>query len=205
MDKLERINSISHLIGATAALAGLVLLVVPAARQGDPWKIVSFSIYGVTLFLLYTISTLYHSLQGKAKRVFRKLDHCSIYLLIAGTYTPFALVTLRGGWGWAILGVIWGLAILGIVLKSLPQKGHRVLSVVIYLFLGWLALVALKPLLLGLTLTGFVWLLLGGIFYTFGVVFYSLDERVHLFHGIWHLFVLAGRLSHYFTIFFYVV
>ncbi len=205
MYKLERINSISHLIGAMAALAGLVLLVVPAARQGDPWKIVSFSIYGVTLVLLYTFSTLYHSLQGKAKRVFRKLDHCSIYLLIAGTYTPFALVTLRGGWGWAIFGVIWGLAILGIVLESLPQKGHRVSSVVIYLFSGWLALVVLKPLLLVLTLTGFVWLLLGGIFYTFGVVFYSLDERVRLFHGIWHLFVLAGSLSHYFTIFFYVV
>ena len=112
----ERFNSISHLIGAVAALAGLVVAVVVAARQGDPWKIVSFSIYGTTLFLLYTISTLYHSLRGRAKRFFHKLDHYSIYFLIAGTYTPFTLVTLRGGWGWTIFGIIWGLVVLGVVL-----------------------------------------------------------------------------------------
>ena len=200
----ERFNSISHLIGAVAALAGLVVAVVVAARQGDPWKIVSFSIYGTTLFLLYTISTLYHSLRGRAKRFFHKLDHYSIYFLIAGTYTPFTLVTLRGGWGWTIFGIIWGLVVLGVVLESLPQKGNRVLSLVVYVLMGWLVLVALKPLLQALPGAGFAWLLAGGLFYTGGLVFYVFDEKVRHFHGIWHLFVLAGSVSHYVTILFYV-
>ena len=200
----ERFNSISHLIGAVAALAGLVVAVVVAARQGDPWKIVSFSIYGTTLFLLYTISTLYHSLRGRAKRFFHKLDHYSIYFLIAGTYTPFTLVTLRGGWGWTIFGIIWGLVVLGVVLESLPQKGNRVLSLVVYVLMGWLVLVALKPLLQALPGAGFVWLLAGGLFYTSGLVFYVFDEKVRHFHGIWHLFVLAGSVSHYVTILFFV-
>ena len=205
MYKGEWFNSISHMIGAALALVGLMLLVVLAARQGDPWKIVSFSIYGTTLLLLYTFSALYHSSHGKAKKVFRKFDHLSIYLLIAGTYTPFSLITLRGGWGWSIFGAIWCLAILGIVLDSLPQKGRRVLPLIIYIFMGWFILIALKPLLRALPLMGFAWLLLGGVFYTIGVVFYALDERVRHFHGIWHLFVLAGSLSHYFTVLFYVV
>lgn len=200
----ERFNSISHLIGAVAALAGLVVAVVVAARQGDPWKIVSFSIYGTTLFLLYTISTLYHSLRGRAKRFFHKLDHYSIYFLIAGTYTPFTLVTLRGGWGWTIFGIIWGLVVLGIVLESLPQKGHRIPSLVVYVLMGWLVLVALKPLLQALPGAGFAWLLAGGLFYTGGLVFYVFDEKVRHFHGIWHLFVLAGSVSHYVTILFFV-
>jgi hemolysin III len=205
MKKGERFNSISHLIGAAAALAGLVVLVVAASRQGDPWKIVSFSIYGATLLLLYTSSALYHTLRGKAKDVFRKLDHQAIYLLIAGTYTPFTLVTLRGAWGWSLFGVIWGLAVLGIVVDSLPQKGLRILPVVIYLLMGWLVLMALKPLLQALPSTGFVWLLVGGLFYTGGIVFYALDEKVRHFHGIWHLFVLLGSISHYLTVLFYVV
>lgn len=205
MYKGEWFNSISHMIGAALALVGLMLLVVLAARQGDPWKIVSFSIYGTTLLLLYTFSALYHSSHGKAKKVFRKFDHLSIYLLIAGTYTPFSLITLRGGLGWSIFGAIWCLAILGIVLDSLPQKGRRVLPLIIYIFMGWFILIALKPLLRALPLMGFAWLLLGGVFYTIGVVFYALDERVRHFHGIWHLFVLAGSLSHYFTVLFYVV
>ena len=200
----ERFNSISHLIGAVAALAGLVVVVVVAAQQGDPWKIVSFSIYGTTLFFLYVASTLYHSLRGRAKRIFRKLDHYSIYFLIAGTYTPFTLVTLRGAWGWTIFGVIWGLAAVGIALESLPQQGNRVLSLVVYILMGWLVLVALKPLLEALPWAGFVWLLLGGIFYTSGVAFYLFDEKIRHFHGIWHLFVLAGSISHYVTILFYV-
>lgn len=200
----ERFNSISHLIGAVAALAGLVVVVAAAARQGDPWKIVSFSIYGTTLFLLYTISTLYHSLRGRAKRFFHKLDHYSIYFLIAGTYTPFTLVTLRGGWGWTIFGIIWGLVVLGVVLESLPQKGNRVLSLVVYVLMGWLVLVALKPLLQALPGAGFAWLLAGGLFYTGGLVFYVFDEKVRHFHGIWHLFVLAGSVSHYVTILFFV-
>jgi hemolysin III len=200
----ERFNSISHLIGAVAALAGLVVVVVVAAQQGDPWKIVSFSVYGTTLFFLYAVSTLYHSLRGRAKRIFRKLDHYSIYFLIAGTYTPFTLVTLRGAWGWTIFGVIWGLAAVGIALESLPQQGNRVLSLVVYILMGWLVLVALKPLLEALPWAGFVWLLLGGIFYTSGVAFYLFDEKIRYFHGIWHLFVLAGSVSHYVTILFYV-
>ena len=200
----ERFNSISHLIGAVAALAGLVIVVVVAAQQGDPWKIVSFSVYGATLFFLYSVSTLYHSLLGRAKRIFRKLDHYSIYFLIAGTYTPFTLVTLRGAWGWTIFGVIWGLAVVGIALESLPQQGNRVLSLVVYILMGWLVLVALKPLLEALPWAGFVWLLLGGIFYTGGVAFYLFDEKIRHFHGVWHLFVLAGSVSHYVTILFYV-
>jgi hemolysin III len=205
MYKGERFNSISHLIGAALALIGLILLVVLAARQGDPWKIVSFSIYGFTLLLLYTFSTIYHSIHGRAKRLFRKFDHLSIYLLIAGTYTPFTLVSLRGAWGWSIFGAIWFLAILGIVLDSLPQKGQRIFPVILYILMGWLMLIALKPLLRALPLTALVWLIIGGVFYTSGVIFYALDERVRHFHGIWHLFVLAGSFSHYFTVLFYVL
>jgi hemolysin III len=205
MYKGEWFNSISHLIGAALALIGLVLLVVLAGRQGDPWKIVSFSIYGTTLLLLYTFSTIYHSVRGKAKKVFRKIDHISIYLLIAGSYTPFTLITLRGGWGWTLFGAVWGLAIGGIVLDSLPQKGHRVLPVIIYVFMGWLLVIALKPLLRVLPLMGFAWILIGGVFYTSGIVFYALDARVRHFHGIWHLFVLAGSLSHFITMLLFVV
>ena len=204
MYKGEWFNSISHLIGAVAALVGLVIGVVVASLQGDPWKIVSFSVYGFTLFSLYTISTLYHSLQGRAKRFFRKLDHMSIYFLIAGTYTPFTLVTLRGVWGWTIFGIIWGLALFGLVLEALPQKGNRVLSMVVYVLMGWLVLVALKPLLAALPTAGFIWLLVGGICYTGGMAFFFFDEKVRHFHGIWHLFVLAGSVCHYLTILFYV-
>jgi hemolysin III len=204
MYKGEWFNSISHLIGAVAALVGLVIVVVVAAQQGDPWKIVSFSVYGFTLFSLYTISTLYHSVQGRAKRIFRKLDHLSIYFLIAGTYTPFTLVTLRGVWGWTIFGIIWGLALFGLVLEALPQKGNRVLSMVVYVLMGWLVLVALKPLLAALPTAGFLWLLVGGICYTGGLAFFFFDEKVRHFHGIWHLFVLAGSICHYLTILFYV-
>ncbi len=200
----ERFNSISHLIGAVAAVAGLAILVVIASKQGDPWKIVSFSIYGFTLLLLFIFSTIYHSLHGESKKVFRKLDHISIYLLIAGTYTPMTLVTLRGAWGWSIFGVIWGLAIIGVIIDSLPQKGRRILPVVIYLLMGWLILIALKPLLRLLPHAGFVWLVIGGLFYTVGVIFYALDKKVRHFHGYWHLFVMAGSLSHYFTMIFYI-
>jgi hemolysin III len=205
MYKGERFNSISHLIGAALALIGLVLLVVLAARQGDPWKVVSFSIYGTALLLLYTFSTLYHSLKGKSKKVFRKLDHLAIYLLIAGTYTPFTLITLRGSWGWSIFGAVWCLAIVGIILDSLPGKRQRVLPVIIYISMGWLIVIALRPLLQNLTLPGFVLLLSGGIFYTCGVVFYAFGTKIPYFHGIWHLFVLAGSFSHYFTVLFYVL
>jgi hemolysin III len=200
----ERFNGFTHLAGAILALAGLVALVVTAARQGDAWKIASFSLYGATLFLLYGTSTLYHSLRGRAKTIFRKLDHLSIYLLIAGTYTPFALVSLRGARGWWLFGAIWGLATMGMALEFLPRRGARILPVVIYLLMGWLVLIVLKPLLQVLPWAGFIWLLSGGLFYTFGVIFYGLDQKLRHAHGIWHLFVLAGSICHYFAIFYYV-
>ncbi len=200
----ERFNSFSHLLGTALAAVGAAVLVVLAARQGDPWKIVSFSVYGATLFMLYGFSTLYHSLRGRAKTIFRRFDHLAIYLLIAGTYTPFALVTLRGGWGWSLFGVVWGLAIVGMALEFLPRRGARILPVVIYFLMGWLVLIALKPLLQALPLMGLVWLFAGGLFYTVGIVFYSLDEKLRHAHGVWHLFVLAGSASHYFAILYYV-
>ncbi len=200
----ERFNGITHLMGSVLALAGMVVLIVRAAWLADPWKIVSFSLYGTSLFLLYTFSTLYHSLRHRAKAVFRRLDHLAIYLLIAGSYTPFALVTLRGGWGWSLFGTIWGLAIAGMLIEFMPRRGPRILPVVIYLLMGWLALVALKPLLQALPLHGFLWLLAGGLCYTLGVIFYGLDQRLKHAHGVWHLFVLGGSVCHYIAIFFYV-
>lgn len=205
MYKGEFFNSITHIIAAVAALAGLVILIVFSARQGDPWKIVIFSIYGATLFLLYLFSSLYHSLRGKPKIIFRRLDHVAIYLLIAGTYTPFTLVTLRGVWGWSLFGAVWGLAVVGILLEFFPIKGKRVLPMVIYFIMGWLVLVALRPLLQALPQAGFRWLLVGGLFYTVGIIFYAFDKKVRHFHGIWHLFVLAGSLSHYFAVLFYAL
>ncbi len=201
----ERFNSISHLIGAALALAGLVVLVVFASRKGDPWEIVSFSIYGTSLFLLYTLSTLYHSLRGPAKQIFMKLDHIAIYLLIAGSYTPFTLVTLRGAWGWSLFAVVWGLAVIGIIVDTLHKQGSRRIQMIIYLLMGWLILVAMYPLVQALPRGGLVLLILGGVFYTSGVIFYALDERLKHSHGIWHLFVLAGSISHYMAMLFYVL
>jgi hemolysin III len=201
----ERFNGISHLVGAALALAGLVVLVVQASLQGDPWKIVSFSIYGASLFMLYTLSTLYHSLRGRAKQIFRKLDHVAIYLLIAGSYTPFTLVTLRGTWGWALFVIIWGLAIVGIVVDSRHREGSRAIQMVIYLLMGWLILVAMYPLIRALPKGGLVLLVLGGLFYTSGIIFYGLDERMKHAHGVWHLFVLAGSISHYLAVLLYVL
>ena len=200
----ERLNGISHLVGTALALAGAVVLIVLAAQRGDAWRIVSFSVYGATLFLLYLMSTLYHSLRGRAKAVFRKLDHLAIYLLIAGTYTPFTLVTLNGVWRWSLFGAIWGLAALGMVIDVLPRRGLRILPVVIYLLMGWLALVALKPLIAALPVGGLVGLLSGGAFYTVGILFYAFDHKWRHAHGVWHLFVLAGSASHFFTILYYV-
>lgn len=202
----EWFNTLTHLIGAAFALAGVVLLIVLASLQGDPWKIVSFSIYGFSLFTLYLVSTLYHGLRGKAKRVFYVLDHQAIYLLIAGTYTPFTLVTLNGAWGWSLFGAIWGIAVLGFVLDALPvvRKGKRILPVFIYVIMGWLVVIALDPLLQELPEPGFKWLLYGGLLYTGGIVFYALSGKFTYAHGIWHLFVLAGSISHYTAILVYV-
>jgi len=201
----ERFNSITHLVGAALALAGLVVLVVFAALKGDVWKIVSFSIYGGSLFLLYTLSTLYHSLRGRAKQIFMKLDHVAIYLLIAGTYTPLTLVTLHGAWGWSLFGIVWVLAVIGIVVDSLHRNGSRRIQMAIYFLMGWLIVVALYPLIQIMPTGGLVLLVLGGLFYTGGIVFYALDDRIKHAHGIWHLFVLAGSISHYLIMLFYVL
>lgn len=202
----EKFNSISHLLGALAALPGLVYLIVIASSTGDPWKIVSSSIYGSTLLLLFIISTLYHSFQGRRlKGTFQKLDHISIYLLIAGTYTPFMLVTLRGVWGWSILAVVWGLAIVGIIIDSMPRKGRRILPVIIYLLMGWTIVVAFKPLSEQLLFPGLIVLVLGGVFYSVGLIFYAFDTHMRHGHGIWHLFVLSGGVCHYISISNYVI
>jgi hemolysin III len=156
------------------------------------------------LIVLYTISTLYHSVQGPAKNVLRKLDHCAIYLLIAGTYTPFTLVSLRGPWGWSLFGVVWGLALLGIAQEIWLARGVRIMSVVLYVAMGWLGLVALSPLLDVLRPAGFAMLAAGGLLYTVGIVFYALDEKWRHAHGIWHLFVMAGSAAHYATVVLFV-
>lgn len=201
----EKLNAWTHFVGAVLALGGSVVLVVLAAQDGDPWKVVSISIYGVTLVLLYSFSALYHSLRGRAKNVLRALDHDGIYLLIAGSYTPFCLVTLRGPWGWSLLGVVWGLAVLGNLQELRQRSGPRILSLVIYVVMGWVALVALLPLLRALGLAGFAWLAAGGLFYTIGIVFFALDTRLAHAHGIWHLFVMAGSAAHYVAIVRYVL
>ena len=202
--KEETFNSLTHMIGAVLAMAGLVVLVVSASLHGDAWRVVSFTVYGLTLFLLYSASALYHSTGGRIKKFFRLIDHQSIYLLIAGTYTPFMLVTLRGAWGWSLFGIIWGLAAVGITIDTLHKKGGRLPQLLIYLFMGWLITVALGPLLRCMPLWGVIWLMAGGLFYTSGVYFYVKDDRYPYFHGIWHLFVLAGSLCHYFAVFFYI-
>ncbi len=201
----EKLNSISHLVGALATLGGVIVLIIAAALNADALTIVSVSVYGVTLVLLYTASTLYHSFRGTAKAVFKKIDHYSIYFLIAGTYTPFTLVTLGGAWGWSIFGVVWGLAVLGIIVEVLPFDRRRILPVVIYLLMGWVVVVALSPLVQALPPAGLAWLVAGGVTYSLGVVFYALDTRIPHGHGIWHMFVLAGSVCHYVTIFVYVV
>ncbi|MBI6954102.1 hemolysin III [Pseudomonas sp. TE6288] len=200
----ERFNAWTHLVGAVLACIGASWLIVVAGLQGDPWKIVSFSIYGFTLLLLYSISTLYHSTRGRAKRVMRKLDHLSIYLLIAGSYTPFCLVSLRGPWGWSLFGVVWGLALVGMLQEIKPRSEARILSIVIYALMGWIVLVAVKPLLHSLGAAGFAWLAAGGVFYTVGIIFFAFDSRFRHWHGIWHLFVIAGSLMHFVAVFFYV-
>lgn len=201
----EKFNSITQYIGTAAALVGMVLLVVFAAYQGEWIKIISFTIYGLSLLLIYVISSLYHSFDGKSKDLFKKLDHCAIYILIAGTYTPFTLVILKGTLGWTLFGINWGLAILGIILDIMPQQGRRIIPITIYLVMGWLIIIAIKPLLKILPESGFLLLLLGGVFYTGGIMFYVFDKKIRHFHGVWHLFVMGGSLCHYLTIFIYIL
>lgn len=200
----ERFNAWTHLVGAALACLGAIWLLVLAALDGSPVKIVSVAIYGLSLILLYSISTLYHSLRGRAKVVMRKLDHLSIYLLIAGSYTPFCLVTLAGSWGWTLFGIVWGLAVIGMLQEIKPRSEARVLSLVIYAVMGWIVLVAVKPLFAALGGAGFNWLLAGGICYS-GHRLFVFDDRFRHWHGIWHIFVMVGSLLHFIAILFYVL
>lgn len=200
----ERFNSYTHLAGVVAALVGSVLLVWPAIAAGAGWKVLAFVIYSVSLLALYSFSSLYHSCRGPRKALFRQLDHLAIYLLIAGTYTPFLLVSLRESGGWWMFALIWSLAALGMILESVPKESRRFWSIAVYLLMGWLAMFLIKPLGAVLAPAGFNLLLAGGLAYTGGIVFYVLDKKVAHFHGIWHLFVLAGSVCHFCSIYYYV-
>ena len=200
MYKGEYFNSISHLVGASLALTGSTVLITLAAIEGDALKIGSLVIYGLTLFLLFLASTLYHSFSGRAKRVFQKLDHSAIYLLIAGTYTPVALVALNDTLGWTLLAVVWSLAALGILIDNLPIPGPRILPVVIYIAMGWLGMLFVDSLMAAMPPSSFTWLLAGGMLYTLGVVFFALDGWRSWCHNVWHVFVLFGSLCHFIAI-----
>lgn len=200
----EKFNAWTHLVGAILATVGAVWLLVMASLHGDVWKVVSMAIYGVTLVTLYSASTVYHSVRGRAKEIMQKVDHFSIYLLIAGSYTPFCLVTLRGPWGWTLFGIVWGLAVIGILQEIKPRSEARIMSLVIYAVMGWIVLVAVKPLMAALGTAGFTWLAAGGVLYTVGIIFFARDHIRH-WHGIWHLFVVAGSLLHFVAICFYVL
>ncbi|WP_233865916.1 PAQR family membrane homeostasis protein TrhA [Paraburkholderia adhaesiva] len=201
----ERLNSVTHLVGAMLSLVGLVSLVVLGALDHDAYKIVAFSVYGAMLCALYTISTLYHGVRGpRLKAILQKCDHAAIYLLIAGSYTPFALVSLRGPWGWSLFGISWGLAVLGIVQELTLGRRTRALSMVLYVVMGWLGVVALRPLFEALSAAGTAWLVVGGLIYSAGIYFFVNDERIRHGHGIWHLFVLAGSVCQFVSIARYV-
>ncbi len=200
----EITHSVTHGVGAALSLVGLILLVVRAAQRGDAVQVVSFSIYGVTLVLLYLASTLYHAFRRpRLKRLFKIFDHAAIYLLIAGTYTPFLLVGLRGAWGWTLLVIIWGLALLGVSFKALFIERFQIPSVILYILMGWLSVVFLKDLAANIPLGGLIWLAAGGVLYTVGVIFYAL-QKIPYMHVVWHFFVLGGSLCHYLAVLLYL-
>ncbi len=197
----EIFNSVSHGTGGLLAIAGTVVLIVFCAIYADAWSVVSSCIYGASLIILYTMSTLYHAITNeRAKRFFRIMDHNTIFFLIAGTYTPFTLVTLRGGLGWTLFGIVWGAAIIGIILNSIDLEKFRKPSVVCYIAMGWVIIIAIKPMLHVLPKLSLVFLLMGGVFYTVGIIFYAL-KKLRYFHSIWHLFTVAGSILHYFSVF----
>ena len=198
---LEEIaNAITHGIGLLLSIAGFVVLLVLAALRGTAWHIVACSIYGATLICLYAASTLYHAvISPRVKRALRIFDHSAIYLLISGTYTPFLLVSLRGPWGWSLFGVIWGLALAGVLFKFWFVERFAILSTAVYIAMGWLVVIAAKPVITHLPLTAIIWLLAGGLAYTGGVIFFA-AKRIPYSHAIWHLFVLAGSICHYFAV-----
>ncbi|MSU25256.1 MAG: hemolysin III family protein [Opitutus sp.] len=196
----ERANALTHGLGAALSVAGLVVLVTLASRSGDAWRVTATAIFGATLVLLYTASTLYHSFRDeRLKKILRKFDHAGIFLLIAGTYTPFLLVNLRGPWGWSLFGIIWTLAVAGVALKFWFTGRFRVASTLLYIGMGWLVVVALRPMLRAVPATALWLLLVGGLFYTVGTVFY-LWKRLPYHHAVWHLFVLGGSACHFFAV-----
>lgn len=201
----EKINIVSHAIGFVLSIVALVLLVVRAIQYGDTWHIVSFSIFGFSLMILYAASTFYHSAQSLALRSrLNIIDHASIYVLIAGTYTPFTLVTLKGSTGWVLFGISWGLAITGLILKLFFTGRYNIISTVMYVFMGWIIVFAIKPLIHHLPLNGLLWLFAGGISYTMGAILYSID-KIKFNHAIFHQLVLIGSFCHFISVYFYVL
>jgi len=200
----EIANSISHGIGLLATLGGTPFLIMHAARYGDAGFFVGTSLFSATIILLYLASTLYHALpMGKAKRVFRVIEHSAIFLLIAGTYTPFTLGVLSGAWGWTLFGVVWSLAAIGVALKVFNKASHPIVSTGLYLLMGWLIVIAVDPLFAKVPTSGLLWLIAGGLSYTAGVAFFATDSRLRYGHLIWHLFVIAGTVCHFFAVLWY--
>ncbi|MBL0741657.1 PAQR family membrane homeostasis protein TrhA [Chryseolinea lacunae] len=196
----EIANAITHGVGALLAIAALVLLVVFASLYGTAWHVVGFSVFGAMLVILYVMSTLYHSLMGpRVKKLFRKFDHMAIFLLIAGTYTPFCLTALRGWMGWTVLGVVWCCAIAGVVMKAFHTGKAEWISTVLYVVMGWAVVAVIKPVYTSLSFEGFLFLVLGGASYTLGVFFFVKDKMKYS-HSIWHLFVLGGSTFHFFAV-----
>jgi len=200
----ERFNSITHLIGTVLAIFGTTVAVTFAAMRSGARATTAIAIYGGMLIVLYLSSTLYHSLRGRAKQIFRVFDHTSIYLLIAGTYTPFTLVTLRGRLGWWLFGIVWTLAALGVAKDIFFHGRFRAVSITLYMLMGWLIVAAFGPLRNALPMVGIEWLVAGGVFYTAGIVFFAYSKRVAHMHGIWHLCVMAGSICHYVAVLRYV-
>lgn len=200
----EIAHSVTHGIGAALSVVALVLLVVRALGTGDPWRVVSFTIFGISMVLLYTASTLYHALiPPRARHVFQVLDHALIYVLIAGSYTPFLLVSLRGGWGWSMFGVVWGLAVVGVVFKTMFVGRFRLVSTLMYLGLGWMSLIAIKPMIANVPTGGLLWMLAGGIAYSLGTIFY-MWKGLKYHHAVWHVFVLVGSACHFQAVYGYL-
>jgi hemolysin III len=201
----ERFNSITHIAGTVLAIIGSIFAIRAVVTHGrDEVTVAAITIYGLMLIILYLSSTLYHSLRGKAKTVFHVFDHCAIYLLIAGTYTPLTLITLRGPWGWWLFGIVWTLAIAGVLKDIVLRNRFRAISVVLYILMGWLVIVAIKPLRVAMPVAGIAWIAAGGAVYTAGIVFFALSKRVAHMHGVWHLCVIGGSACHYVAIMRYV-
>lgn len=198
--KEELWNAVTHGLGTLLSVAALVLLIVASVARGDTWHVVSFSIFGSTLILLYLVSTLYHAMQvTPVKQVLRTIDQSAVFVLIAGSYTPFLLTNLRGPWGWSLLGVVWGLAIIGVITRFRSGETVKKGALFIYLGMGWLVIVAIKPMFTHVPSLSLIWLALGGIAYTLGTLFYS-RENLPYAHVVWHVFVIAGSLSHFFAV-----